>query len=196
MSRVSMISGKRLDLLKPHEADIDIHDIAHGLSMICRYGGQTSQFYSVAQHCSILSVVVPPLVLQQYPQTTEWELKEIAKTALLHDAAEAYTGDIKTPLKNLMPDFVERIEAPLELVIFKRFNLSTDWMRIIHAYDKRIVVNEMKRLFFTGVPIELIGVEPIPNVVITPQSPEEARRWFYARYKTLFSGDERELKHA
>jgi 5'-deoxynucleotidase YfbR-like HD superfamily hydrolase len=196
MSKISTLSGRRVDLLNPHEGDIDIHDIAHGLSMICRYGGQTSQFYSVAQHCTILSSIVPAMVQQEYPSTTDWELTQIAKAALLHDAAEAYTGDIKTPLKNLLTGFVERIERPLEVVIFKRFNLSTDWMRPVHQYDKRICVNEMKRLFFTGPPLELLGVEPIPNLVISPQSPEEARRWFYARYKALFAGDEKELQNA
>lgn len=196
MSKVSTVSGRRVDLLNPVEADIDIHDIAHGLSNICRYGGQTNCFYSVAQHSVALSVVAPTLEHYRDPNLTDWQLTQIAKAALLHDAAEAYTGDIKTPVKELLPDFAERIEGPITDVIFSRYRVSTEWLSHVNPYDKQIVINEMKQFFFTGVPLELLGREPIEGLTLSPQSPEEARRWFFDRFKSLFDGEERELRYA
>src|SRR4051794_36829357 len=76
------------DSLRPDQ--ILITDIFHSLAMQCRYNGHTAYFYSVAQHCWLLSLVVPA---------------HLQRVALLHDAAEAYIGDIVAPLKDEMPGF-------------------------------------------------------------------------------------------
>jgi hypothetical protein len=77
-------TGRAFYPLDPRPEDIDPVDIAHALSLICRYGGHSSRFYSVAEHCVLMSHAVAP---------------EHALWALLHDATEAYLGDMIRPLK-------------------------------------------------------------------------------------------------
>ena len=91
-----MLSGRRLDLLNPSPLDIEIEDIARGISRVARWNGQTSGEYplSVAQH----SVIVAEL-LKSYNENIEikWQL-----AALLHDAAEYIISDMITPLKSFL----------------------------------------------------------------------------------------------
>ena len=92
MSWIITRSGRKFDLAQPTAAMVDIADITHSLSMQCRFNGHTSQFYSVAQHCMLVADLVP----------AEHQL-----AALLHDATEAYVGDLVRPLKQSMRDYAE-----------------------------------------------------------------------------------------
>ena len=125
-ANIKLASGGYLDLLNPKPEQIHIEDIAHGLSHICRFNGQTKIFYSVAQHCIMVSELVP---------------QHLALEALLHDASEAYIGDVITPLKHLLPDYLE-IEENLERVIRQRFGISLAHNPIIKKFDKIAVVSE------------------------------------------------------
>ena len=89
-------SGRKFDLLHPTAAMVDIADIAHSLSMQCRFNGHTTQFYSVAQHCMLVADLVP----------AEHQL-----AAMLHDATEAYVGDLVRPLKEGMRHYAEGFGA-------------------------------------------------------------------------------------
>lgn len=101
-------TGRQFFPLSPEPLDIDVRDIAHALAMICRYGGHTNRFYSVAEHCVLMSEAVAP---------------EHALWALLHDATEAYVGDMVRPLKQHMPDYCAA-EDRLMAVIADRFGLD------------------------------------------------------------------------
>lgn len=91
---IEVYSGHFLDLAAPSLEDLRTSDIAHAMSLICRYGGHIKRFYSVAEH----SVLVHDLV-------SEMKATRFVRTAALyHDAAEAYLGDIPSPLKNAMRD--------------------------------------------------------------------------------------------
>lgn len=107
--------GKRFDPFDPNPALIDIEDIAHSLSSICRYGGHSNRFYSVAEH----SVLVAEYLL------ATWCDRKLALAGLLHDAAEAYMGDIPRPIK-YRPEFAfyREAEARLDAMIFERFGLA------------------------------------------------------------------------
>lgn len=83
-------TGKQFWPLDPHPNDFDERDIAHALGMTCRYGGHSRHFYSVAEHCWLMSQHVSP---------------EAQLLALMHDAAEAYVGDMVRPLEQNMPEF-------------------------------------------------------------------------------------------
>lgn len=81
-------SGRRFYPADPRPEDVSIVDIAHGLAHICRFGGQSMQFYSVAEHSVFVSEL---LTYRGFP----WE---VAMLGLLHDAHEAYTGDMIRPI--------------------------------------------------------------------------------------------------
>ncbi len=82
---ITTYTGKAFDVVCPKCRDVDIKDIAHGLSNVCRYSGQCKTFYSVAEHCYRLSKM--------------FDSSEYKVAALLHDAAEAYMSDVPTPVK-------------------------------------------------------------------------------------------------
>lgn len=91
MSKILLRSGVMHDLLNPAaNGDPNIEDIAHALANICRWTGHTSRFYSVAEHCIRAAAIAPP---------------ECKLHVLMHDATEAYLGDVATPLKQLLPDY-------------------------------------------------------------------------------------------
>lgn len=90
-------TGRRFYPLEPNPDDICIEDIAHVLSMICRFGGHCKRFYSVAQH----SCLVADLVLGYHSRHAE--PPSLVLDALMHDSAEAYVGDVIRPIKRGNP---------------------------------------------------------------------------------------------
>ena len=105
---IKTYSGKHIDLLEPQKSDISIIDIAHGLSKICRFSGQCNQFYSVAQHSVAVAARLP---------------EELKLWGLLHDASEAYLGDVTRPLKRLLTEY-QYLEKKMMAVIAARFSLT------------------------------------------------------------------------
>lgn len=99
--------------MRPEEFRIE--DVPHCLSMICRYNGFVRYFYSVAQH----SVMVCELAEAKFGKG------DISHCALLHDATEAYLGDVSRPFKACLPDY-KRIEAHVHEVIMQALNLPRD----------------------------------------------------------------------
>jgi len=105
---------------------IKIEDIAHHLSLLCRYNGASAQLYSVAQHSVWCAQQVKPDWLL-FPQACG-DVKEFkyALHRLLHDAAEAYLGDMTSPLKVHFPEFVKMHDALLELIYQKYCGFNDD----------------------------------------------------------------------
>ena len=101
-------TGKEIDLANIRPEDIDLVDIAHALSKLCRYGGHTTRHYSVAEHSLNVMDMVDPLYKRE---------------ALMHDATEAYVGEMTAPLKRLLLEYTH-IEMRVERVIAERFQLS------------------------------------------------------------------------
>ncbi len=112
-----MLSGRRLDLLDPTPVDIEIEDIAHGLSFVARWNGQTlgDYAYSVAEH----SLLVEVLFARLTPKTpAKWRL-----AALLHDAPEYVIGDMISPVKTAVGPGYGELDARLTAAIHIRFGL-------------------------------------------------------------------------
>lgn len=165
-------SGRTFNLMSDSIEEIAIEDIAHALSHVCRFTGHVGKFYSVAQH----SVLASFYVEQKY-----------AQEALLHDAAEAYIGDVSTPLKRLLKDY-QAIEAGVEQRIASRFCLNWDDVSTaaVKTVDNRLLVTERRDLFshLSILPELGVSAEPYPEV-ITPWSPEIARLAFMERATEL-----------
>lgn len=112
-----MLSGRRLDLLDPSPLDIEIEDIARGLSFQARWNGQTlGEFpYSVAEH----SLLVEAIFHQLYPKAAmKWRL-----AALLHDAPEFVIGDMISPVKAAVGPGYKELDDRLMAAIHLRFGL-------------------------------------------------------------------------
>ena len=102
-------TGKKIDLINPTREMVDIEDIAHSLSMICRYNGHCRDFYSVAEHSVMVEAMGSQIMLRREaernsdrlsaPPKLTSEIVQQSLALLLHDAAEAYIGDLTTPLK-------------------------------------------------------------------------------------------------
>jgi hypothetical protein len=161
-------SGRVISLRDPHPSDVEIKDLAHALSRLCRFGGHAREHYSVAQHCLIVSLLAPP----------EFEL-----AALLHDAPEAYLGDVVSPLKSELYRY-RLLEARFCSVIEERFGLDPLSLRAPEVLDADRQALAIERRFFLpdgGPPWpELEGVE-VPEVTLVALSPDAAR----LRYETL-----------
>ncbi len=123
-------TGRRFDLLMPKASQVSTLDIAHALANICRFNGHTSRHYSVAQHSLLVASIVP----------AEHQL-----AALLHDATEAYVGDMVRPLKALLPDYSE-IENGIWLAICERFNLEPELPACIQEADMVALATERRDL--------------------------------------------------
>jgi hypothetical protein len=115
----------------PTPAMVVIDDIAHALSMNCRYAGHTHQFYSVAQHSCLMH--------DKLREVTD--LREILLWSLVHDATEAYIADIPRPFKPLIQGYAD-IEEKLMQVVALRFDLEYPMPDIVHRYDGLILFNE------------------------------------------------------
>ena len=124
-------SGKLYYPFQPQVEDIELLDIAHSLSMICRYNGQCARFYSVAEHSVLVSKMVPA---------------EFALEGLLHDAAEAYCHDIMTPIKDGLLDYLKMLWKN-EKVVRERFRLPNVESICVKRADEEIYAIEIDQLF-------------------------------------------------
>jgi hypothetical protein len=170
MSWIQTYSGKRFYPLAPRPEDISILDIAHALSMKCRYAGHCKQFYSVAQH----SVLV-----------ARYASQEDCLRALLHDAHEAYSpfGDMPRPVKQAIANdalgaAVRCVDDNIDRAVAAKFNLPFPIKnKAIDILDTRILHDEREAIMVPtnevwDVPFEPLGVE------IQPWKPEIARAKF------------------
>lgn len=166
-------TGKKINFTSPNVNDIDIVDIAHSLSMLCRFGGHTNRFYSVAEHSVHVSKLVP---------------KSRRLEALLHDAAEAYLVDIPTPIKNYMPNY-KRMEDHLLRVIYQKFGISTSGdYGPIHYADRQMLLAEKEVLLYDPnklwAPFDVNSVE-IPKVDFYFATPSKAESIFLDTFDYL-----------
>ena len=171
-SWIQTFTGEKAYVRNPWATRIVLADIAHALSNICRYNGHCEPFYSVAQHSVHVSYLVPP---------------ELAAAGLLHDAAEAYTGDIPKPWKQELPDF-RALSAMWESAIMIRFRVNISTLAVKHA-DDTALATEKRDLMVHNTPwVEWAHgapeVDPDPFGII-PLTPKEAEADFLGRAREL-----------
>lgn len=165
-------SGKVFDLVDPTPEMFDIEDIAHALSHICRFTGHTRHFYSVAQHSVAVSMLTDSL------------------EGLLHDATEAYIGDVSRPLKRL-PDMwgYKAVETRLYGALARWAGIPEDQSPGVKVADNTLLATEMRDLMVGSNWLHL--PEPLkPH--IRPWPSVEAYSRFLQRYNTLLKRRESE----
>lgn len=163
-------SGEYFDLQEPERSPFSIVDIAHALGNICRFTGHTDRFYSVAEHSVLCSHMVPP---------------EDALAALMHDAAEAFIGDVSTPLKILLPDY-KAIERRVEQAVWAAVGLPEALPPSVKRADRMALAIEQR--FCMGNGDAWGGAADLPAEMISPVrflSPADARAAFLDRYAAI-----------
>ncbi len=156
----------------PLPQDVHIEDIAHALSLSCRYTGHVREFYSVAEHC----VHVFRLCSEE---NKAW--------GLLHDASEAYISDIARPVKPLLANYQE-LEENLMKCIAARFELPWPAPKEVKQYDTAMLLIEKE---------DLLGPSPqewdialdisLPVIYIECWGPKEAERRFLEAYDSIYN---------
>lgn len=180
--------------LDPRAEDVNIEDIAHALAYQCRFNGATREFYSVAEHCVHCSFIGP---------------ESEALERLLHDASEAYTGDLIRPIKRsevldrLHPELAEHpvvleakrlseayvaIESRVETIVAERFRLQYPWPASVKFADEALVNAELDALFDHGDH----GICSDPTV----RAPVELQCWAPMDAKAVFLHRFHELTYA
>lgn len=163
-------NGKYFNFLEPAADTVDIQTIAHALSHICRYTGHVREFYSVAQHSVLVSYLVPP---------------EHALAGLLHDAAEAFIGDVAAPLKRLLPDY-KAIEQRVEAVVLAKFGLPAELPTCVKLADLVALATEQRDLMpeHDDEWESIAGLEPDDRKIIA-HNPWWSRTRFLQRFEEL-----------
>jgi len=169
MNWIMTYTGKKFYPLNPKIEDIDIKDIAHALSLKCRYTGHCNVFYSVAQHSYLASLLRD---------------RELALSALMHDASEAYLPDVARPIKPYLIGF-RKIENRILKLIFKKFDLEYPIPNAIKYADGRLCIAEAKQLGFDISEWELATKYQPYNINIFPVGPEKAKELFMRRFDEL-----------
>jgi uncharacterized protein len=173
--------GVKFYPLDPKSSEILPEDIAHALSNICRFGGHTKKFYSVAQHCVLVAQWI----------TMNGGSREESAGGLLHDASEAYLGDVISPLKSFFPAY-KVVEERAQEAIFKRFNLPVKMPAIVKKADQVILACEVRDLIPMGADFSL-DEKPDPKIErIQPRLPETAAFMWTEMFRLLVS---KELAH-
>ena len=138
MNGITTFTGKHFDPTQPDENKIDILDIAHALSMLCRGNGHVNRFFSVGQHCINCALEAKA---RQYPD-------RIVLACLLHDAGEAYMSDVPRPLKQNMPVYRKAEERLLD-IIYQKFltsSLCVEEERMVKEIDNAMLYYDLKEL--------------------------------------------------
>lgn len=163
-------SGAYFDFEDPHGSDFTIEDIAHGLSNLCRFTGHTVAFYSVAEHSVWCSRMAQG---------------RCALAALLHDAPEAFIGDLNKPLKTLLPDYA-RIEARVEAAVFARFGLPRELPGEVKVIDRQMLRAEQEQAMGNRDDWYWADGRAAP-VTLEFWNPARARAEFLKRYRELLA---------
>lgn len=183
-------NGKYFPLENIQTSAIGMEDISHHLSMLCRFTGAVTRFYSVAEHCCLVADEV-------YDRTG---LADMAMTALLHDAHEAYTGDLNAPVKYLPGmERYRMLGKQIQLHIHAKFskycNLTTSCQKLVKKIDMELLATERKLIMLKTDfkwAIDEQNIRPISTIDIEGWMPARAKAEYLRRfhaYRTIIDDD-------
>ena len=185
-ARIQTHSGRMVNVCNVKHEDIHLGDIAQSLSRLARFNGHTMEFYSVAQH----SVIVRLLVEREAKRLPPDVALKYARWGLLHDAHEAYIGDIASPLRPLCEQLVG-CKYGIDQQVRKYAGMpeypDKDEARIVGQADLAVLAIERRDLMFKEVPWRGFDVKPPVDMRINRcLSDTEAEDLFLDRYEELF----------
>lgn len=165
---IQTFTGRQVWPLRMRPEDVDIKDVAHALSMLCRFNGHSLRYYSVAEHSVRVSRALPA---------------DLALWGLLHDAGEAYLSDLPRPVKRQLPEFGEYEDKVLRVVADK-YGLIWPMPKEVATADTRLLVTEARDLMLPPPDSWGIDLEPLPGE-ITPWPAEEAEKAYLDAFEKL-----------
>ena len=173
MKHIQTASGGVFDLLHPTPEMIRWEDVIQSLSKLCRFNGHCRDFYSVAEHSIAVARLLPP---------------HMELYGLLHDAHEAYVGDVTTPLKQVLGRHFEKVEMRVDSAIYAKADIpypSRAVQAAVRRADLRVLAAERRDLLVDQ-PYgwdDLANVEPDPRRIV-------AYSWYIAedRYREALRG--------
>jgi len=174
---IALHSGAYFDFTKPELSDFTIRDIAHALGNLCRFTGHPQRFYSVAEHSVHCSRIVDP---------------DHQFAALMHDAAEAFIGDIAKPLKALLPDYAV-IEERVETAVLARFGLPAKLPHPVKVADMTMLRIEQAQAMDNADAWADIEDMPSTGIKLMFWWPDVATKRFLRRFDEL-GGHQRQLE--
>ena len=159
VSEIMTYTKKMFDPLHPNVELIDIEDIAHALSMLCRANGHFKSFYSVAQHS----------INCMKEARARGYSGRIQLACLLHDASEAYLSDVTRPVKAELPRYKE-IEAPLQETIWNKWldqPLTEEERKQVFDIDDAILAHEFLNLMGEKITDQIPEIHSVPQFAFT-----------------------------
>jgi hypothetical protein len=167
---IQTYTSKKFYPRAPLPRDFDIRDIAHALSHQCRFSGHCKTFYSVAEHSIRVSLAVPQDTL-------------LARTALMHDASEAYLTDVSKPIKHLLVGYKE-MENVLMSRLAERFKFTFPLPQIVKMTDVVLLATEARDLMGPAPAEWNLPFPPLAERIV-PMNPEKAKDLFLRRFAFL-----------
>jgi 5'-deoxynucleotidase YfbR-like HD superfamily hydrolase len=174
---IQTFCGKKAHIFNLQVEEIDINDIAHSLSLICRFNGHCKEFYSVADH----SIRVCEVVEDQL------NFYEPRLLALVHDAQEIYASDVPRPVKQFLTEYKE-LEESIARVIRKHFGLSEEsylqFSKIIKKADDILLATEARDLMVTPPDNWVLSEKPLFEKII-PLTSKKAEELFLDKFYSI-----------
>jgi len=169
---IETFSGKKFTFDEINEDTIDIKDIAHALSLQCRFNGHVDRLYTVGEHCIRVSRLLPV---------------RLKMAGLLHDAAETYIGDFVSPAKNMFPGIID-LENKILKTIYIKFGvgaLNSEAKKKIDRADKIMVALEAKNFLTNTIypwADDILKKYDIAVYGLMTMEPEETERQFLIEF--------------
>lgn len=183
-----MHSGVLFNLAQPVASEVSMQDVAHHLSNICRFNGGTDSFYSVAEH----SIMVQACLAHRGAST------RLQMAGLLHDAHEAYVGDIITPVKKMLGKRYRDIVRNIDYAVCEKFGVTYDDLHAHEVWECDQIMLSVEAQYMMcsageGEPWNLMQVTRLEQSLLRPQrmNPSVAKERFLATYNKLLA---KELK--
>lgn len=172
MSYITTYTGKHFDPVNPEIELIDINDISHALSLICRGNGQVKTFFSVGQHC----------INAAKEAKARGYSNRVILACLLHDAGESYLSDVPRPLKPSMPEYIRTEEHLLNLIYEKYLGskLDEEEQKLVKSIDNALLYYDLKEL------LDEVSESTAPELHFEPNYEFVPFAYVEQEYLTLF----------
>ena len=177
MTWIQTYSGLRFDLTDPRPDQVCLEDIAHSLAMVYRFGGHCREFYSVAQHSVHVAEYIGEAAISV--DATTATRNTVMALALLHDAHEAYIGDVVQPMKLIVD--LRGIDEKIQAAVHEHFWLVPEpWhLAAIKRADRTALATEVR---------DLMGPPPEPWVEMPPPWLMGINTWSWQKAQETFFG--------